>query len=183
MWQTVNLLFSCVVEAYQGIYNTGRFNSESKHLPQLTFSKVNQRRLEVVASLVSSSSLPTKSMKTDSKLMQNTIRWRSDRLSIWSQQHHLWSKQGSTSQLQCKKYTLDSVGKSYFITLLLTISYVVGHVLTQKMFYLSRFKESFLNLPVLYIPCVLYCVCLQFTSYKTLFCNWYITIIPLVGQS
>ena len=25
----------------QGIYNTGRFNSESKHLPQLTVSKVN----------------------------------------------------------------------------------------------------------------------------------------------
>ena len=136
----------------QGIYNTGRFNSESKHLPQLTFSKVNQRRLEVVASLVSSSSLPTKSMKTDSKLMQNTVRWRSDQLSIWSQQHHLWSKQGSTSQLQCKKYTLDSVGKSYFITLLLTVSYVVGHVITQKSFYLSRFKESFLNLPVLQIP-------------------------------
>ena len=29
-----------------------------------------------------------------------------------------------------KKYTLVSVGKSYFITLLLTINYVVGHVLT-----------------------------------------------------
>ena len=89
--------FITLKKKIQGIYNTGRFNSENKQFCQLTFSKVNQRRLEAVASLVSSSSSPTKSVKTDSKLMQNTVRWRCDQLSIWTQQRHLWSKQGSTS--------------------------------------------------------------------------------------
>ena len=45
-----NSIFSCnMVEIYsclsfrffQGIYNTGRFNSENKQFRQLTFSKVN----------------------------------------------------------------------------------------------------------------------------------------------
>ena len=60
----------------QGIYNTGRFNSESKHMPQLIFSKVDEHCLEVMASLGSSSSFPTKRY-----LIQNTIRWP-DQLSI-----------------------------------------------------------------------------------------------------
>ena len=52
------------------------------------------------------------------------------------------------------KQSISQQVRTENITYLLTDRYVLGHVTGLNGFYLSRFKTPFLNLPVMYIPCV-----------------------------